>query len=278
MNYFDHEFWVQELKSKDIVSFPIIFLHGIAGKTSDWYKTVHTIANENFYEMFYLSNKNITHNFKENNKPSLWIVSYYSSNILQEMILGDLTLYSLRLKAMIDKILELTNQKKVILIAHSMGGLVARKYMTLEEDTWNSVHKVLTIATPHNGVNIPASIGGHLSDLQSRSKFFNVLDSEWSTYQSKSPKKWGVIGSIDKKSFWNLFKGESEKTDSGGLGFVAISSVIPYSEWKFSVGENIEKEFFNTEHFGYRLALYENHVDLLHCQGTFQGILWAIKE
>jgi hypothetical protein len=57
--------------------------------------------------------------------------------------------YALRLRELIDVIKYRTGFKKVNIVAHSMGGLVARQYIALFGE--ESVHKLVTIATPHNG-------------------------------------------------------------------------------------------------------------------------------
>jgi hypothetical protein len=270
------EAWKEFFKREDVVDYPIVFIHGIAGSNSDWQSLVQTLS-DNYCEISYGSNKDILHNFTVPHTPSLWLLSYYTKNLFKELLSGDLTLYSLRLKAMIDKVMELTGKNRVIIIAHSMGGLVARKYMTLDENTWQSVYKILTIATPHNGIDLPTGFLGHFKDMQMNSEFLKTMNAEWNHYESSSRKKWGVIGSIDKHSVLNFFKNSANKTDSGGLGFVSISSVIPYNEWQESVEENMGREFLDTQHFGFRMALYENHVELLHSEGTLKGILWAIQ-
>ncbi|MFT4310609.1 MAG: alpha/beta fold hydrolase, partial [Candidatus Woesearchaeota archaeon] len=58
--------------------------------------------------------------------------------------------YALRLREMIQHITLASGSDEVIVVAHSMGGLVARKYMQLfGEDT---IHTLITINTPHYGI------------------------------------------------------------------------------------------------------------------------------
>ncbi|MFT7615979.1 MAG: putative alpha/beta hydrolase family protein, partial [Candidatus Woesearchaeota archaeon] len=81
---------------------------------------------------------------------------YYITNIE----LGDYTVfvqkserienYALRLKELVDSVKYLTNSSDVIIVAHSMGGLVAREYIALFGD--ESVNKLITINTPHQGI------------------------------------------------------------------------------------------------------------------------------
>jgi uncharacterized alpha/beta hydrolase family protein len=59
--------------------------------------------------------------------------------------------YSSELKQVIELVKDCTGSEQVILIGHSMGGLVSRKYMV---DYGNaSVNKLITLATPHYGFN-----------------------------------------------------------------------------------------------------------------------------
>jgi pimeloyl-ACP methyl ester carboxylesterase len=58
--------------------------------------------------------------------------------------------YALRLRELIEAVKYQTGSPKVIIVAHSMGGLVAREYVHIFGDA--SVEKIITINTPHNGV------------------------------------------------------------------------------------------------------------------------------
>jgi len=54
------------------------------------------------------------------------------------------------LKELIETVQYKTGREKVIIVAHSMGGLVARRYMQLFGDT--DVAKLIMIGTPNKGV------------------------------------------------------------------------------------------------------------------------------
>ena len=77
------------------------------------------------------------------------------------------------LMIMIDSVLRVTGAEKVILAAHSMGGLAIREYLQRIEnglhkwwidpnDTINGhkVAKVVTIGSPHQGTNVTLQVGG----------------------------------------------------------------------------------------------------------------------
>jgi len=88
-------------------------------------------------------------------------------------------------KVAIDRIKEITNTDKVVLIAHSMGGLNCREYIQ-SDDYENDVIKLITISSPHQGSNL-SDLGNLLQlpgkDTQSDavrdmrfSTDFNLLD------------------------------------------------------------------------------------------------------
>ncbi len=63
----------------------------------------------------------------------------------------NLDTYAIRLKDIVDLIKSKTGKPKVNIIAHSMGGLVARRYLQVFGDT--SVDKAILIGTPNKGID-----------------------------------------------------------------------------------------------------------------------------
>ena len=57
---------------------------------------------------------------------------------------------ALLMKQKIDQEPSLSSRNDIIILAHSMGGLVARAYMA-ETDGGDKVAKLITLATPHHG-------------------------------------------------------------------------------------------------------------------------------
>jgi hypothetical protein len=58
--------------------------------------------------------------------------------------------YAIRLKDIIDRVKAITGKDKVNIIAHSMGGLVARRYIQLFEK--DDVDKLILVTVPNNGI------------------------------------------------------------------------------------------------------------------------------
>lgn len=91
--------------------------------------------------------------------------------------------YALRLKEIVNLVKESTGSEKVILVAHSMGGLVVREYMDLFGT--NSLEKVVFVNVPHHGVEgrvekYCSIIGAskECEDLSKGSVFLNRINSK----------------------------------------------------------------------------------------------------
>ena len=273
-----NEEWHKEFKELDKVDYPVIFVHGIAGELGHWEGMINKVFGSDYYEMRYLYDENIFHNYY-GEKPEEWVwnTSYYTVNTIQESLEGDITIYAQRFGKIVERIKQITGKEKVIIVAHSMGGLVTRKYMTLNQECWDSVYKILTVGTPHRGVGTSIGIVGQLEDLRKDSDFIKKLDKDWAALEEKtSYQKWGVVGGLDTRSILSNPMGKPKATDSAGPGFVAIYSAIPFGEWKLAE-DNFKGVDYNTSHFGFRTAVSSTHMGLLNHPGTFQGILWSMS-
>ncbi len=92
----------------------------------------------------------------------------------------NIDVYALRLKEIMDTIKYQTGRPKVIIVAHSMGGIVARRYMQIFGS--GDVAKLITIGTPHQGLQGSVTSYCNLvgeqrecNDLNSDSVFMNKL-------------------------------------------------------------------------------------------------------
>ena len=88
--------------------------------------------------------------------------------------------YSIRLKEVIDTITYKTGSKKVKIVAFSMGGLVARRYLQIFGE--EQVKRIVTIGTPHQGIEgdilrVCALTGEEreCNDMNKNSLFMNKL-------------------------------------------------------------------------------------------------------
>ncbi|MGM5480244.1 MAG: lipase family alpha/beta hydrolase [Nanobdellota archaeon] len=90
--------------------------------------------------------------------------------------------YAIRLKELVDLILYRSQSDKVILVSHSMGGLVSREYLRLFGS--DNVDKLITIGTPNHGIEgsvrkYCAVTGAkrECEDMEKGSVFLNRLNS-----------------------------------------------------------------------------------------------------
>jgi uncharacterized alpha/beta hydrolase family protein len=112
--------------------------------------------------------------FDEFYEPSVTLVQTKSENI---------DTYAVRLNEIVKSVKQMTGKPKVILVAHSMGGLVSRRY--LQVFGVNDVDRLVMIGTPNHGINgtvgrLCAVTGSELEcrDMQSTSLFINKLNRE----------------------------------------------------------------------------------------------------
>ena len=119
---------------------PIIFVHGINSNPSTWLTT-----RTQFWKYFYDKNECKYFSIPY---PYLGLANYEDQNN------GDIPSIALTtLKNEIDNAIKglPKDQKKVIIVAHSMGGLVTRALLGLLSDYQKYVDRVIFIGTPHSG-------------------------------------------------------------------------------------------------------------------------------
>ena len=149
--------------------FPIIFLHG-----HDFSETLSPEYNLNVFdgiqralENDYINAGSILLEDPENYPENIWskiplplslTTSYYfdyfkspEKTTLLQTKKDNIDTYSIRLKDIINQVKQKTERDKVILIGHSMGGLVIRRYLQIFDD--QDVEKVILIVTPNNGID-----------------------------------------------------------------------------------------------------------------------------
>ncbi|MEK6827879.1 MAG: alpha/beta fold hydrolase, partial [Nanoarchaeota archaeon] len=230
----------------DPKTFPIIFLHG------------HSLAKGNSPEFSLDSFNKLQSKLQDDGYLNSGIVSLYSKNEpLQQGIWGlsgkpvtvkasyyydafrkedkyivvptkseNIDTYALRLRDLIDIVKQRTNKPKVNIIAHSMGGLVARRYMQIFGD--NDIDKLVMIATPNNGIAGAISdycglIGENreCQDMHENSLFINKLNDPLK--QPDKVKLYAIIGQGCQMKFGNgdgIVLTENAKLMDASLYFV----------------------------------------------------------
>ena len=85
-------------------------------------------------------------------RATYYYISYYDAESLTKSIQKEESIesYSIRLKELIELVLLQTRAEKVVIVAHSMGGLVTQNYMMLFGE--DKVSELILIGTPNKGV------------------------------------------------------------------------------------------------------------------------------
>jgi hypothetical protein len=157
-------------------NYPVIFVHGHAfnkGISAEYSLDVFNELQDTMEKDGYVSAGSINLYAEQENYYGKWSkiplpmtikVSYYYDLLQEEgnyQIIQtkseNIETYSLRLKEIIDIVKSKTRRPKVVVIAHSMGGLVVRRYLQIFGE--QSVDKVVFVGTPHKGIT------GEIKDL-----------------------------------------------------------------------------------------------------------------
>ncbi len=186
----------------DTYSYPIVFVHGISFNknnapefTADAFSTMQReLESEGYINAGILyQNSSETDTIQGewglSGRPVMVSVAYYydmlkdqSGNyILIPRKNHEIQIYAIRLRDLIEDVKYRTGRDKVIIVAHSMGGLVSRSYIQLFGS--DSVHKLIMIGTPNNGVdknaaNLCSVLGAETecSDITEGSFFMRKLN------------------------------------------------------------------------------------------------------
>jgi len=174
---------------------PILFIHGHSFNEREDPKSslfgFSRIQNELSPEFYNAGVLDVTNtnklysqfDFTPTFRATYYYISYYSlgSYSISVQKQDRIENYAIRLKEIIESVKRQTNTNQVTIVAHSMGGLVAREYIGLFGN--QSVAKLITINTPHAGVEGSVAkycgwIGSQTScdDLRAGSVFLQRLN------------------------------------------------------------------------------------------------------
>jgi len=185
----------------------IVFIHGFVGDEKTWVKDNKT---KPFIDLFLNDNK-VSDNF------DIGVFQYHTEllNLFPKTksLLGMLTSKKTPFNLPINEISRLlesqlrytySHYESIVLIGHSMGGLVAKRFI-LDDITKNSTTRVklyVSLATPHSGSNL-ATYGKtiisnfQIKDLSPLSDSISAMSSEWVQCR-QLPKRIYAQGSYDK--------------------------------------------------------------------------------
>ena len=183
-------------------NYPILFIHGHAFNkdlSAEYSLNAFNPLQEKLEEQGYINAGAISLYTLKDTTPGIWGLfktpislkgSYYYDMYfaqggykLVQQKSEHIDTYAVRLKELIDTIKYKTGKTKVIIIAHSMGGLVARDYLSIFGS--DSIEKLIMIGTPNQGIvgNIAqyCDIIGEqreCEDMNSNSLFISKLNSQ----------------------------------------------------------------------------------------------------
>lgn len=189
---------------KDESLYPVLLLHGHAlnsDNSPDYSLDAFNRIQAKLQEDGYISAGTITpvsdHSVKKGDwgissrpvsvKGSYYLVSYYNlgSYTLATQKSENIETYAIRLKELIDLLKFRTGKDKVIIVAHSMGGLVARSYLQIFGD--NDVDKLIMIATPNKGIS--GSVSSYCPILGEKKECNDMLENSIFIKKLNDPNK-----------------------------------------------------------------------------------------
>jgi pimeloyl-ACP methyl ester carboxylesterase len=130
-------------------SYPVILVHGWMGKAIDFNSYGIRLQEDGVAEY----KGAVTRYDNESICPDKWpkAIAVSAEYYYEDNENKGIEAYAGELEHDVELVMKCTDAKKVIIIAHSMGGLVSRKYMADYGD--KDVEKLITLATPHYGFN-----------------------------------------------------------------------------------------------------------------------------
>ncbi|MCD4746105.1 MAG: response regulator [Bacteroidales bacterium] len=149
----------------------LLFTHGLGGSKKRWQEMLNVIKDD---RNFYLKFNDDTYEYRA----PIFIMKFWTpSSKIQDISIG--------LKTHIDE--KCSSYSNIILVCHSMGGLVARKYILEEYKAGRKINisKLLLYATPNNGAEL-AKLGKFISwrnnpikQMCKDSDFIESLNEDW---------------------------------------------------------------------------------------------------
>lgn len=244
----------------------IVFIHGLGGSINTWSRFVQYLRKKQNLEISFLLRY---FKYYKNIIDKEWIPFYFKKRIVK--LIFDLIwflpgtlhfllkiLLSKRNTSTAEKLSEYINinchnSNNIILVAHSMGGLIARQYLIncrKNKDDISKFKMLITYATPHNGshrANLVSikniyilgylyeqisnlfnyRIAAQIGDLSSFSGFIHSVNKDWTDYDLE--RKIAFLRIVAKNDF--LVKPESARLHDNDLDNIhefnyAHSSII----------------------------------------------------
>lgn len=167
----------------------VLFIHGLTGDSETWKNS----QNKHFGEM--LADSDIVDEYDiaeytyhtkivDNNKVKTALRQIFNRN-KDKAIKKSIDIGGVSEILQAELYVKFNHYKQIIIVAHSMGGLVAKSYILkcIEEETNHKVSLLLSLAVPHKGSNwalYGRSINNKQTyDLEPLSDFLDGIDDRW---------------------------------------------------------------------------------------------------
>ena len=206
---------------------PVLFVHGAVGTPLDWKETVDWIDMDRYQPWFY----------------------YYPSGLPLEKS-------STALNKMIDELHRRHGFREMVVVAQSMGGLVARSFILKShyESNHDFVSAFISVSTPWNG-HVMTAKGVKQAPAAVPSWYDMVPESDFiqSVFHRKLPEKTKYYLFFSFKGDCSLFLGNND-------GTVELSSQLDYraqaeADKIFALNEDHGSIVFSNQYFSYMHAL-----------------------
>lgn len=185
--------------------YPVLLIHGFSiNKKNSAYKSTNVfnefeteLLKDNYISMgaWSINSVNIIRtNARLLFKPTYYLTSYSIGTNTIESKDETLEVYSDRLKEIIDNIKLITGKEKVEIVAHSMGGLITRRY--IQKYGTEDVNTLILVGTPNKGIDdntyeLCKTFGNkkECNDMKHDSEFIKLVNQDY-----PMPKTYLIIG------------------------------------------------------------------------------------
>ena len=134
----------------DATTLPVLLVHGYGCNSGYWYQMSKALQKEH--------------------------ITHYALDM--EPVLSSIDSYAPLIEMAVQRVLAETGSEKVVIVAHSMGGLAARAY--LRDFGGANIGKIITLGTPHHGTTLANyGIGINCGEMNWVGRAEEGTDSHW---------------------------------------------------------------------------------------------------